>query len=49
VSDIELDNFDDYRNYIKGIILSQEDLWKLIYHADSLALDDDYGKILILY
>lgn len=44
MSDIELDNFDDYRNYIKGIILSQEDLWKLIYHADSLALDDDYGE-----
>jgi hypothetical protein len=42
MSNIELDNFDDYRDYIKEQILLDEQLWKLIFYPTSTPLDDDY-------
>jgi hypothetical protein len=41
---VELDNFSEFRNYIKGIILSNEDLWKLIYYPVSSPLDKDFSE-----
>ena len=42
MSNIELDNFDDYRNYLKEQVLLSEDLWKLIFYSSSTPLDKIY-------
>lgn len=42
MSNLELDNFDDYRNFIREKILLCPDLWKLIFYPTSSPLDDEY-------
>jgi hypothetical protein len=40
----ELDRFGELKKYIKNIILSSENLWKIIYYPLSNPLDSSYGE-----
>jgi hypothetical protein len=44
MSNIELDNYDDYRNLIKEKILSCQNLWELIYFQSSNPLEQEYPE-----